>query len=209
MGGDNEGQLYIMREEIKAGEFANLYRALGSFDTEKYKDYAHPIPFSDGESIGIATNPTITNYPKYDAHKAAFEPIYINGLHLDFSAEGDDGSMRVKVRFDDTMIDRNLRWAGNIVLPDITHDDRPDLIVSKTLHIDRTGTVNRHTLNEDKTFINSTVFRVQKGASIKIAKRGKLIIGNGSTLIIEKGAKLEVHKKGKIITKNGGKIQYL
>ena len=191
----------IFREEIQPDSFVNLYGSFGSFDPIRSEGYTSPVAFRDGDYLDINSNPLPLNYPKYILKDKALEPYILNGLAMKFSAIENSKDMLVQIRFKKVSICHDNRWSGNIVLPNITEDEKPDLVVSNCtkLIIDKSGTVNTHVKTNNGDFIIPSVFTVSKDACLHLKSKSRIIIKDDSRLILEKGARLIMDSKSKII----------
>ncbi|MEM9024844.1 MAG: hypothetical protein AAGB22_13940, partial [Bacteroidota bacterium] len=160
------------------------------------------------------------NYPTYDVRKAALEPYLLNGLSVQVEAQRPNGDMVIRVRFDAHTLTKNQRWCGHLILRPPTEagvDYALDITEGTTLTLDRSGTPNRHTLNESGTFVNPTVLKTvrgtrirgQKGARVRIEDGSTLTIGAGSTLELEKGAKIRLRNGSRLVLEEGAKVNGL
>ncbi len=197
----------INRIEVTDGIFKNFYHNFGVYN-EKDREFSRTPAFQPGDLLDMGSNPALTNYQRYLTKKANMEPIFLNGLKIELLKGTDKHSIKVKVKFKQTELRNDVRWTGNIVLPDITQDSFPDLIINKRvdLLLDKSGTVNRHTKTEDGDFINPTLFKIQKGAMLYMKKGSRLIVDKDTVLELEKGSRFKMEKKAKLIIKPGGKL---
>lgn len=204
---DNEGfGVWINREEVKPGEFQNLYHAFGGFNP-KAEGYSRKPYFQEGDFLGMGTNPMPLNIPKYNDATSSLDTTFLNGLEISFSHQT-DSQIKVTFKFKRTELKNDFRLTGLVALPNITSDSSPDLIVGrkKRLVLDKSGTVNRHTRTEEGDFINPTVFVVKSGATILLRRRSKLVVADGSSLIIEKGGKLAKERGAKLIVGKNARV---
>jgi hypothetical protein len=203
----NEGA-GIACEEISPDSFVNLYHNFGVYDKDKAFYYSRTPGFQPGDILDMGSNPMIINYPKYKMNEAQLEPIYLNGLKLEFFSTGVSHEIMLRVSFKETMLENNQRWAGNIILPNITADNAPDLIIqiARVLTINNSKVPNRHTKTEQGDFINPTKLTIAAGASLHLKRKSKIIVESGSSLELEKGARLELEKKARIVIKPGAKL---
>lgn len=179
--------------------------------------------FQAGDSLTIATNPTITNFPIYNESNKQLAPYYLNGLAINIISQSGDNIV-IKVRFKVTKVNLDTRWAGNIILKDITGDSSPDVDLQsgKTITIDKSGIANRHTKTAANDFINPTIFTCSNNSYFKLNSSSDVIVDNGSTLKLDSNAKIEInsgavltvrnasyinlYNDAQIIVKEGGKI---
>jgi hypothetical protein len=108
------------------------------------------------------------------------------------------------------LINRNARWTGNIILPNISADSLADLEISKGKLIDmnKSGTVNRHLKTEEGDFISPTKLLIKSDATVLMRKGSRIVISKGASLEFELGAKLIMEKGAKIIVKKGGELSF-
>ena len=198
----------IQLEETRPNEFEHLYGAFGVYDSKKSTGYTRSPAFGPGDVLSMTSNPALTNHQRYIYQQQREEPIVLNGLELRFEAIENSTAIRVKIAYAQTRIEQNLRWTGNIELPNISTDARADLILSKRkeLHLDKSGTYDRHTQNDKGEFINPTQFLIKADATVKLEKKSTCIIDTGASLVLEKGAILEMDKNSRIKIKKGGRL---
>ena len=186
------------------------------------------MQFHEGDKVGMATNPTVRNMPKYDSTNKKMGDYYLNGISFEVLSENPDGSITVKIRLDDVAVDRDVRWAAaSIVLGDITGDSRPDVDLKPNmkLTIDMSGTPNRH-LNPDnpnhtpsvvEDFITPTTFSCRNGSYFRQDTSSTVEVINKSTLMLEAGsvyevgdhASLHIGKNATLIVKAGATLRVL
>ena len=184
------------------------------------------LQFHNGDKVGMATNPTVRNMPKYDSNNKKMGDYYLNGISFEVLSENPDGSMTVKIRLDDVAVDRDVRWAAaSIVLGDITGDSRPDVDVQPniTLTIDMSGTPNRH-LNPDnpnhtpsvvEDFITPTTFSCRNGSyfrqdtssTVEVINKSSLVLESGSVYEVRDHATLRIGATGTLIVKSGATLR--
>ena len=198
-GARNEGEA-IMCEEVSNDSFANFYNCFGVFNAAQND---RPAAFLPGDYLGLNSNPTLSTFAKYNDRVGEMQPIYLTGLKVNFlkSSVG----AKLSVSFGETVVDRNCRWTGNIVLPNISLDSLSDLEISKgkEIRLEKSGTVNRHLKTTEGDFVSPTKLLIKSDACLTLKKGSRIIIENGSTLEFESGARLILEKKSKIIAKNG------
>lgn len=101
------------------------------------------------------------------------------------------------------MVDRNVRWCGEIILP---KDVPLELAKNKTLRIDKSGTPNRHTLTTAGDFINPTSLAFQPNATFILREGSVMEVENGSTLTLESGSKLTLQEGARLVIKSGSTL---
>lgn len=186
------------------------------------------MQFHEGDKVGMATNPTVRNMPKYDSNNKKMGDYYLNGISFEVLGRSVGNTMRVKVRLDDVAVDRDVRWAAaSIVLGDITGDNRPDVDVQPNikLTIDMSGTPNRHANPDNpnhtssvlEDFITPTRFACRNGAFFKQEPYSVVEVKNGSTLVLENGsvyevgdhASLTIEPSATLVVKSGATLRVL
>lgn len=184
------------------------------------------LQFLPGDKVGLARNPCVINIPEYDASAYRMGSYYLNGISFEVLAKLSDGRMIVRVRIDDVAIDRDVRWAaGEIVLTDITGDNRPDVNVQPGIkvNIDKSETPNRHrnpvnpyqTSSTIDDFITPTTFTCQENSYFKQENGSIVNVVNNSTLMIESGATFEIgdnavlniEQTGTLIVRSGATLR--
>lgn len=198
----------IQLEEVDTDQFKRLYGAFGGYDPNKSVGYARSPAFGDGDVLGMTSNPALTNHQRYSHTKQKEEPIVLNGLEIRFEEIPNSTDIKVKVAYKKTDIQRNLRWTGNIELPNISQDDNADLALKKhkKLRLDKSGTNDRHTKNDQGDFINPTQFVVKSDAKVRLEKKSVWVIDADASLVLEKGAEFILDKKSRIRIKKGGRL---
>jgi hypothetical protein len=216
---DGDGQIRYDKDYNSAkNEHLGCARELLQGDTLSRSLYRHfglepqgfELPsgaFQAGQSLSMSSNPMPLNYPKYRFGEQMMQPYYLNGLSIEFfRRKGEQQVMRVRVRRGQTRFEGKRRWAGQIVLPDITGDPAPDLLISRRaeLTLAQSQLAKRHRKNENGDFKVPTNLSIASNACLRI--EGTLILEANATLILEPGAKLEMGRRGKILLR-GGKIE--
>jgi hypothetical protein len=154
--------------------------------------------------LGLNSNPLLCSFAKYNDRLGEMEAVYLTGLSVKFLKS--DATVKVSIVFGETKLEKNSRWTGNIILPNISRDENADLEISKGKQIilNKSGTVNRHLKTEEGDFISKTKFLVKSDASIILKKGSKIQIEKGAIMEFEPGAQIFMEKKSKITVKNGG-----
>ncbi|MFK8008084.1 MAG: hypothetical protein AB8H03_17125 [Saprospiraceae bacterium] len=162
--------------------------------------------FLEGDIINIETNPSLVNAAHYinfsiNQFVRRFDPFYLNGLSVEITEIDSDGNATLDIKFDYTQITNDLRWTGNIHLPNITEDNQPDLIISnsKKLTLDKSQTINTKIIDPiTNESIRPSIFTIESGAQLLMEELSNFTIQRHSTLIIDEGAE--------VIMKNGACI---
>lgn len=201
----NEG-MSIIKEEVGPGVFKRLYQNFGVWDAEKAPAAYRSGAFRAGDQLDMSSNPMIHNSPKYNQRKQTLNPVFISGLAIQFEKIKGSHQILVKLSYGETQFYKNANWAGHLILPNITRDEKVDLHIQKRkkLFLVKSGTANRNTKTDEGDFINPTKLIIKADASLKLAKKAKIVIESNATLELEKGAKMSLGKKAQIHIKEGG-----
>jgi len=196
----------IMCEAFSADSFANLYNCFGVYNPSQPDRVAS---FQPGDYYGLNSNPLLCSFAKYNDKIGQMEAVYLCGLRVKF-LKSTTKSAKLIVSFGETLINRNARWTGNIILPNISADSLADLEISKRklIDINKSGTVNRHLKTEEGDFISPTKLLIKSDATVLMRKGSRIVISKGASLEFESGAKLIMEKGAKIIVKKGGELSF-
>jgi M6 family metalloprotease-like protein len=166
------------------------------------------INFSVGQKLGMATNPSLSNSPMYIESSKSMESYYLNGISVTIYSQAANGDIKVRIAYNDIDINSNLRWSGNIVLPDITSTASPDLSLSSNcaLTINKSGTSNTHIKTTSGDFINNTTFTSEQNSFFKMQANSTVYLDGNSTFTLKSGSTLEINDGAKFIVKNGSKL---
>ena len=180
-GGAGEGEI-VRREKIN-GQDVTPYRSFG------VNGNIHTTAFEEGDALSMGTNPTIINYPKFDLANDRVEPYFLNGLKVEVGvSDPATGVVYVNVSFNETLIENDVRWTGDIHLPDITNSAADDLILDddREITLDLSKVANR-TISPpgENDFVNPTTFTIESGSKLHLEDRARIRVKNNSTLIIE------------------------
>jgi hypothetical protein len=157
------------------------------------------------EKIGTSYNPVIINHQKLLCPDQ-LEPILLNGISITILSQGTTKEFKLDIRFDDTKIERQQRFTGNVMLKDIENAAIDlHILPGKSLTIDKSGSPNRFTQGElvngqfeYPDFINPSILTVDSNAVVVVESRGSMSINSGTTLRIKSGGTLIVKGKGKL-----------
>ena len=193
---DNSGTIYFNSDRNNPKP-RNEAHWVAKRDGEMTYDFlGSSINFKVGKKIGLTSNPPLINRPSYKPGTYQNEPYFLNGIAVTVLSEDANGDITVKVEYNDILIDKDLRWCGDIVLPNISNNTTEDLILSNdvTLEIDKSGSANRHTKHPySNDFINPTKFTVDENAKFVLNENSKVLVRNNSAFIVENGSTLEIN----------------
>lgn len=158
-------------------------------------------------AIGMSTNPalvpqlTLVSNATRAIHKGApdVRATYLNGLRVELLDGAPTGVLKVHVRTDDTMLERDVRWCSDsIVLPPLRGRDGRSLTVQNgaTLLIDRSLTPTRYSdperIHGNTYFAPPTRFTLQSGAHLHVRAGSRLELRRGTVVHVLPGAYLQV-----------------
>jgi hypothetical protein len=219
---------------LEGNQNIHPYRAFGGNDPA----FGKPSNFQLNDEVRMGSNPSITNYPIFRRQlpifpeRFSYDPIYLNGISIKIISMA-NGQVSFDIKFDETRIKNDVRFTGNIVLPDIANAPIDcELGTGLSLLINRTGTVNNNSLlpNNTGTFFKPTIFKIAQNAKMflgavsntlitdqtkmSVSNQGKLTVYNGATctldqnsdFTLETGATLQVEGAGQFIVKNGSRL---
>ncbi len=181
----------------------------------------HLFRSGGNSAIGMATNPalvpqlTLVSNATRALHKGApdVRATYLNGLRVELLDGAPSGMLKVHVRADDTMVDRDVRWCSDsIVLPPLRGRDGRSLTVlnGATLLIDRSLTPTRYDEPErahgHTYFAPPTRFTLQSAAHLLVRSGARLELRRGSVLHVLPGACLQVEDGAQLVMDNDCRI---
>lgn len=196
----------------------------------------HPIfgnkydAFPVGSSIGISTNPstsplmTYVTYARLGLNNQGEmvgvplaennNHIFLNGLRIDIVQKYLDGSVKVKIVWDDYRVTQDVRWCGPIVLT-----EQVDLMPNKTITLDLglTPTHPTHPMvfEGQKIFSDPTVFTCrnhslfhqEEYSKVKVKNLSTLVLEEGSEYVLEDHAMLNIDSSACLIVKSGATLR--
>ena len=155
---------------------------------------------------GQANNPAT---PSYDDNRH----LWLNGLRVDIVEQYIDGSIKVRVTWNDYDVDNDVRWCGPIMLK-----ERLILQNHRTMRLDYGQTPTRPynpvVIGERKVFADPTVFTCLSGSylcqnpssKVVVANQSAMVIENGAEYVVEDGAVLDVQTSGSLVIKSGATL---
>ena len=172
-----------------------------------YGPIGHDLAFSAIKKLSISTNPGLIAHLKYDTINQRLYPIYLHGLSvqvLQYQGSGVNRKAKIRVKYDDYVVDRDVRWCGNIILP---AGVPLELKEGKTITLDKSGTPNRHTLTPAGDFINPTALTFEEGATFTLRANSNMYVRAGSTLHLEPNSKLTIAEGAKLYIRPNSVLQ--
>jgi hypothetical protein len=172
--------------------------------------------FQPGNKIGIDRNPAavpVLTYQTPASVRARPQPpvpsdnrvIHLNGISVEFLDQFRDGSIKLRIRWDDTGVGKDVRWCGDVQLHEELFLER-----GKKILLDQGLTPQRPVdpvmINEENIFADPTSLTVNQGAGIVLGRRSKLVIENKSGLILEPGSSVFLGPRAKIMVRDSSRL---
>ena len=225
------GQAHV-DDKIQSNEFVTVHRiykdgvsACGHLPVFGNNYDAFPV----GASLRIASNPPNTpllTYRTTDRQSDGGQDdnplnpadddnryIWLNGLRIDILENYSDGSVKVRIVWDDYDVDNDVRWCGPIMLTENIY-----LKEGHTILLDYglmpTRPYNPILFNDNKVFADPTVFTCRNGSYFKqeanstvtVANQSIMILESGSVYEINDGAVLDLQASGSLLVKSGATL---
>ncbi|MBV6483734.1 MAG: hypothetical protein KFKLKKLM_00188 [Flavobacteriales bacterium] len=166
----------------------------------------HAFKANGVNKIGVGTNPSANSMLTFERNDTALvntakqnRLIYLNGVSIEIIEELPDGSIKVKVDFDKTDVENDVRWAANHIKLNAINGSNGyslNLKQGKTMSIDQgytaTKTNNPMTISGKEYFVDKTKFTVESGAYFHVEQNATVDVINGSTLHLKAGSKMEL-----------------
>ena len=159
---------------------------------------------------------TLVSTPGKDTHKGGLpnnRVTHLAGLSVELLEQRTDGAIRVRVRNNDTRIDRDVRWCSDSIVVHAVNGHAGHalhLATGRTLTFDRSRTPTRLDKPEvaggTSWFSRATSCTLVEGAQAFIEARATLRLINASTLYLLPGATLELAPKARLLVENGSRI---
>jgi hypothetical protein len=190
-----------------------------------------PVPVYTRESLDGYSGPNTRAIEDWENRT-----IWLNGLSIEILDEHADphGAVKIRVRWDNSLVDHDVRWTGNIVLDNDSHDpwQRQSKVIvapdqnlyldrglSPTMDVAKTSPESIYPYGEPsiyppglnsetgRLFTEPTVMTMKSGTKIHLRANARLWIQNGSTLNIEPGAEVQLEPGAAIVQGVGGGSQ--
>lgn len=219
--------------EIINGTQVGTYSGRGSSN--------HIFRLGGNKKIGIGRNPApfpvytfttnynggngLTNYRNLDSDLQVTESyenrtIYLNGISIEIIEEIWNptlgaNDLKVKIRWDDYVVDQDTRWCGNIVLQNDVDDPNGTqsqviIDVDKKVTLDQGRSATRHssvTLPDGSTeFIKPTEMTLKSNTKLHLLENSTLELNQFSTLIVEDGAEIVLEENACIVVNESTKL---
>ncbi|MGV9013255.1 MAG: right-handed parallel beta-helix repeat-containing protein [Flavobacteriales bacterium] len=172
--------------------------------------------------VGIGTNPSSATMMNKVGFNSDVTPnknlrrIYLNGVSVELLQQNANGSINVKVRYDDVDVTYNTRWcADEIQLNPVVTGTGYSLNVTagKTVTLDQGTTATRRdapvTYNGQQIFVSPTLMRCPATTWLNLAPNSGFTVDNGSTLRLENGSRMDIGNGAVLRVKRGGKLELM
>jgi hypothetical protein len=173
--------------------------------------------FLPGDKIGLDRNPAavprLTFQTGYSRGSSSRSPvpsdnrrIHLNGLSVEMMDQHPDGSITVRVRWDDRNLGRDARWCGDLVL----HEN---ILIEKgvQVRIDQGRTPQKPTdpirTNGEMIFAEPSSLTLKGSSGVHMEKRSRMILEGGSRLILEEGSRITMDRGSRIIIRDSARLQ--
>jgi M6 family metalloprotease-like protein len=158
--------------------------------------------------MGLGYNPSCTPLYSHSGQQPMPDDnrrIYLNGLSVEVISQNDDGSVGIRIRWDDFDIPNNVRWCGDVSLSEKAHVKKGGSITLDQGFTPQVAQVVQ-TLKGEKLFTEPTLLEVDSGATLMLDKYTNLWIKNGATLLIRKGANVILADRSGIVVEQGSHL---
>lgn len=214
-GGDFRLQSTEFAEGANHSHLYNLGHARHGFQPEG-ADQNHKLGIGTNPSSATAMNIVGANGNVPFNSVKNLRRIYLNGVSVELMAQNPDGSIKVKVRFDDVDVKNDARWcADTIQLNPVATSTGYSLNVTagNTVTLDRGTTATRRnnpeTYGGQQVFTSPTLMRCPATTWLNLAPGGGFVVDNGSTLRLESGSRMDVGNGAVLRVKRGGKLELM
>ena len=119
-------------------------------------------------------------------------------MSVEFLEQLDDGSIRLRILWDDNTLKRSVRWCGDIHLHEEMALDRgTDIRLEQGLT--PTRALDPVIVNGLLVYADPTSFLINEGAGIYMTKKSRIIVREGSSLTIDQGGYIQLERGARII----------
>lgn len=182
----------------------------------------HAFQLDGNRAIGMATNPSTASQmtlvssgsrAQFGGKAPDVRATYLNGIRVELLPDAPEGTLKVHVRNDDTIIDQDVRWCSDsIVLPPLRGRDGRSLTIQDgaTLLLDRSRTPTRlsgpELVRGITYFAPITQVTLLAGAHLHVRAGSGLSLINASIIHVMPGAQLQVEDKAMLSLANDSRI---
>ena len=216
---DRDGIIY--RDELF---FARNMMLSGTYpDSSIYNMGTYPLfgtamdAFLPGDRIAIDQNPAAVPLLTYRTSAsgrarpgapAASDNriIHLNGIAVDILEQLDDGGIRIRILWEENIIQSDVRWCGNIHLHEsLKINKKVSLLLDMGLTPQRPK--DPILFEGQQIFADSSSLVLQPGSKLVLGKKSRLVVDNGSTLSLLEGSEIEIGARASIIIEPGSRIR--
>jgi hypothetical protein len=204
--------------------FAKNMKVNGAYpDSSFYNFDTYPLfgtasdAFQPGDRIANDQNPAAVPLPTYrTSSNVRARPsapasndnriIHLNGISIDVLDQVSDGSIRIRISWDENRLQSNVRWCGNIHLHEQLHIDKKiHLLLDQGLTPQKPK--DPIEFEGQQVFADFSSLVLQPGSKLVLEKNSRLVVDNGSTLTLLEGSEIEIGPRARIIIHPSAKIQ--
>lgn len=222
--GDNIG---IYLSEYFPEEDTVIHNAHG------FGDWQDAFRLGGNDKLALYTNPASLpvytyrsnnyddNYVNVGVPSWENRTIYLNGLSIEIldtihNATTGGHDIKVKIKWDDYDVLKDVRWTGNIVLQNDTLDpygrqSQVVLAAGKKIYLDRGLSPIQHlvndTFNGQPLFTKPTVFTARDSTLIHLKEGSTLYIRDDSRLVVEPDARIIADDSACIVVEDQGVLE--
>lgn len=157
--------------------------------------------FEEGDKISMSSNPSTASVYTYFTSEDIVNStpatddnrfIRLNGLSIEVVDQLLDGSIKVRIKYDDFTINNNVRWCGDIML----HEDLQGINTAE-IKLDRGLMPTR--LNDpvmfsgNKVFTDTTILTLRSGSGTQLDNTSNILQLNKSAIVVKGGADLTLN----------------
>ncbi|MBL0340613.1 MAG: hypothetical protein IPP71_06665 [Bacteroidetes bacterium] len=231
---DNDGFLNKFSDFSQPGYSEFDVNGILKYNVHSRGDTKDGFSFATKPKFYIASNPapvpiyTHKSGPNLNFNFDATQPsksfenrnIWLNGISFEILSENylpatyGQGAVKARLKFDDYLVDQNVRWCGEIQLsPHIFNTALPSLIVDefKEVLLDR-GKSGTHLFsqgvdaNGTHLFTIPTHFTARENSIIELKPNSIFTIANGSVLELKSNSKIIIGESARLVVKSGSKL---
>lgn len=173
--------------------------------------------FPIGSQLSISSNPSLCPLINYSTKRRPLDSLYstpqgddnryiwLNGLHIDVVEQYPDGSIKIRIIWNDYDVDKDVRWCGPIMLNENLYL-KPFRNMILDYGLTPTRPNNPVFLNGRKVFSDPTTFTCRNGSYFKQEEGSMVNVKNNSTLVIEAGATYEINDRAVLNVEASGTL---
>jgi len=207
-------------KELDAGDAVGMWAERGRdgalYHNPKFGHARHAFTKRGNPGVSVGTNPSSASMLTHTTGQNISRrmdvrnnrAVLLNGISVKILEERSDGSVLVDVRFNNTLIENNIRWCADSIILNPIADAEFDLELAakKQLMLDHgrspTRNVDPVLRRNEWVFVSPTKLHVTNGAKVKLNKKSVVTIDNGSSLHFYSGSVLKLEPKAAIRLKN-------